>query len=54
MRRAVNTNVMRLGALAANSMLVAQAGWRDLRLEEKGAFEPNSPVEYWMPMRVNE
>ena len=43
-----------LGALAANAMLTAQAGWRDLRLQERDAFEPISPVEYWMPMRVNE
>ena len=38
-----------LAALAALAMLDKRRGWRDLCREEKNAFTPVYPVEYWMP-----
>jgi hypothetical protein len=39
-----------LGALTALAMLDKRSGWRDLYHEEKNAFTPVFPVEYWMPV----
>jgi hypothetical protein len=39
-----------LGAVAAYAMMQGRSGWRDLYQEEKNAFAPVSPVEYWMPV----
>jgi hypothetical protein len=41
-----------LGAVAALAMIDQRSGWRDLYREEKNAFTPVSPVEYWMPVDV--
>jgi len=39
-----------LGAIAAWAMINKRAGWRDL-FDEKEAFAPAAPVEYWMPIQ---
>ena len=39
-----------LGAFAAWSMVSGAPGWRNLALDEREAFAPVSPVEYWMPI----
>jgi hypothetical protein len=39
-----------LGALTAWAMVYAAPRWRDISLEEKDAFVPVPPVEYWMPI----
>jgi hypothetical protein len=41
-----------LGAVAALAMMNKWSGWRDLHREEKNAFNPVSPVEYWMPLEI--
>ena len=41
-----------LGAVAAWAMMNTWSGWRDLHREEKNAFSPVSPVEYWMPLDI--
>jgi hypothetical protein len=41
-----------LGAVAALAMINKRSGWRDLYREEKNAFTPVSPVEYWMPVEI--
>jgi hypothetical protein len=33
-------------------MINKRSGWRDLYREEKNAFTPVSPVEYWMPVEI--
>jgi hypothetical protein len=39
-----------IGALSALRMLQGAPGWRDIALDETGAFAPITPVEYWMPI----
>ncbi len=39
-----------IGALAATAMLLLWHGWRDIAVDERDAFAPVSPVEYWMPV----
>lgn len=39
-----------LGAVAALAMLRNEDGWSNLALEERNAFSPVEPVEYWMPI----
>jgi hypothetical protein len=41
-----------LGAVSALAMIDKRSGWRDLCREEKNAFTPVSPVEYWMPVDI--
>jgi hypothetical protein len=42
-----------LGAVTALAMIDKRSGWRDLCREEKNAFAPVSPVEYWMPVEMS-
>jgi hypothetical protein len=43
-----------LGAITANAMVTGQEDWRELRNDERDAFEPVSEVEYWMPISHEE
>jgi predicted nuclease with RNAse H fold len=38
-----------LGAITAHAMVTGQKGWRNLRIDERDAYEPILAVEYWMP-----
>jgi hypothetical protein len=43
-----------LGAITAHAMVTGQKDWRNLRIDERDAFEPVSRVEYWMPISHEE
>ncbi|HEY5074465.1 MAG TPA: DUF429 domain-containing protein [Pyrinomonadaceae bacterium] len=41
-----------LGAITAHAMVTGQKDWRNLRIDERDAYEPVSRVEYWMPIKA--